>query len=401
MYHRKVFSTVLDRLRESRFAIQVILGPRQVGKSTGAKFITDQLALISKIEVLSGSADEPDLKDGFWLEQQWKLIRQKHKNLKTPCLLIIDEIQKIENWSEKVKRFWDEDTLSGLDIRILLLGSSALLIRDGLSDSLAGRFEVNHVTHWLYPEMKEAFQFTVDDWIFFGGYPGAARLKNDFVRWSAFIRDSLIETTLSKDILFMKKIEKPALLRRLFELGAKSSSQILSYQKMLGQLQEAGNASTLSHYLELLSQAGLMSGIQKFSGNEVREKASSPKLQICNPALAQAMGIFNLEQLKLDTELWGRTVESAIGAHLINAIAGKNIQLFYWRDRSFEVDFILQKGSYWVGIEVKSGARRENYLGLREFSKRFQPRHVWVVGDAAGIPLSDFCSVPIEQWIDA
>lgn len=398
MYIRKVFSTTLTRLQEPRATIQVLLGPRQVGKTTGARFILEKLEKEDGIKSIYAAADEPELKDRHWLNQQWELARDRCRTSGKPTVLVVDEIQKIEGWSELIKKLWDEDTFHGLDLRVLLLGSSTLLIRDGLTESLAGRFEINPVTHWLYSEMKEAFQFSLEDWIYYGGYPGGARLKNDPERWGSFVRDALIETTLSRDILLLKKIEKPALLRRLFQLGCTHSGQILSFQKMLRQLQDAGNASTLSHYLELLSQTGLLTGLSKYSGTEVRQKASSPKLQVLNTGLTNAQSSRSFQEIRSNPEDWGRLVESAVGVHLYNSIVGKNSELLYWRERNQEVDYILKRGDQCVAFEVKSGARKESPAGLKEFSNRFHPVKSWVVGDSYGLTFEEFFSSNVERW---
>jgi len=169
-----------------------------------------------------------------------------------------------------------------------LLGSSPLLVQQGLSESLAGRFEILRIGHWSFSEMRDAFGLTVDQYLYFGGYPGSAALINDEERWRRYLLDSLIETTLARDILLMNRVDKPALLRQMFRLGCEYSGQILSYQKMLGQLQDAGNTTTLAHYLDLLSGAGMLCGLSKFSSEVVRQRGSSPKLQVLNNGLMTA-----------------------------------------------------------------------------------------------------------------
>jgi predicted AAA+ superfamily ATPase len=397
MYNRLVFQDILKRLKEPRSQIQVLLGPRQVGKTTGIRSILQQLAL-DGTEHRFAAADDPTLRDRVWLEQQWLLARAQCRALGSPFILVIDEVQKIEEWSEVVKKLWDEDSFQSLDLRVVLLGSSTLLIRKGLTESLAGRFEINPITHWPYSEIHNAFGYTWEEWVYFGVYPGSARLKNDPERWASYIRDSLIDTTISRDILSIERVDKPALLRRLFELGCRYSGQILSFQKMLGQLQEAGNASTLANYLELLSQAGLLTGISKYSGNLGREKASSPKLQILNPALSGALSSTSFIELCQNADQWGRAVESAVGAHLANAIVGKNMTLHYWRDRNLEVDFVLKKGEDCVAFEIKSGAKRESLPGMKAFTNKFAPVRTWVVGDSYGLSFSEFFMTPVESW---
>jgi predicted AAA+ superfamily ATPase len=347
------------------------------------------------------SADEPTLKDLSWIEQQWEVARTKSRKerRKKTSLLILDEIQKITNWPETVKRLWDDDTSNNLPLQVIILGSSQLLLQKGLTESMAGRFEIIPVTHWSFGEMKEAFRWNADQYIYFGGYPGAAELINDHQRWSRYIIDSLIETTLSRDILLMTRVDKPALLRRLFELSCSYSGQVLSYQKMLGQLQDAGNTTTLAHYLNLLEGAGLASGLQKYAGQRVRQKASSPKLQVLNTALMTAPSQRTYKEVKQDREFWGRLVESAIGATIANGLKGKQTNLFYWSGRNREVDFVLSRGKDLVAIEVKSGRRKTALRGIDAFSREFKVKKKLLIGED-GIKVEEFLSIPPEKWLE-
>ncbi len=389
MYHRPIYQKIIQRLQEKRRFIQVLAGPRQTGKTTLARQIIDAVDFPAHY----ASADEPALKDQLWLEQQWEASRLKIRKQKG--VLVLDEIQKIPGWSETVKRLWDEDTVNNLPLHVLLLGSTPLLVQKGLTESLAGRFEIIHVTHWSFSEMKEAFGWNWEQYIFFGGYPGSADLISDEQRWANFINDSLIETTISRDILLMTRVDKPALLRRLFELGCHYSGQIFSYQKMLGQLQDAGNTVTLAHYLNLLSGAGLITGLSKYSGRIHRQRASSPKLLVLNTALMSVYSHRSFAEARQDFEFWGRLVESAVGAHLANSIKGKNIDLFYWLERNKEVDFVLTKGAEIIAIEVKSGKRRNNLPGLDLFAKRFHVKKKLLIG-ADGIPIPEFLTMEPE-----
>ena len=393
MFKRPIHGMLTERMSESRRFIQVLYGPRQSGKTTLAHQVMADLEIPSHY----ASADEPTLKDRTWLEQQWEIARLKVESEKY-ALFVMDEAQKIDGWSETVKRLWDEDTAQGLPLHVMLLGSSPLLIQRGLTESLAGRFEVIPVTHWSFAEMREAFDWGLDEYIFFGGYPGGADLINDQKRWSNYIRDALIETTISRDILLMTRVDKPALLRRLFELGCFYSGQILSYQKMLGQLQDAGNTTTLAHYLNLLEGAGLLAGLSKYAGQRVRQRGSSPKLLVLNTALMTAQSQFNLGEAKQDTDFWGRLVESAIGAALINGLRGENIEVFYWSSRNREVDFVLSRGKSLVALEVKSGRRKVTLPGIEAFSTEFRVTKKLLVG-AQGIPVADFLLTPPPRWL--
>jgi len=396
LYKRTIFHILLKRIQEPRRFIQVLAGPRQVGKTTIARQVMEAVS----IPVHFATADEPTLRDRTWITQQWEIARLKmnEKNKKKVALLIFDETQKVTEWSEIIKRLWDEDTHSGLPLKVVLLGSSPLLIQRGLTESLAGRFEIIPVTHWSYVEMRDAFGWNLEQYILYGGYPGAAGLIEDQERWARYIIDSLIETTISRDILLLTRVDKPALLRRLFQLCCDYSGQVLSYQKMLGQLHDAGNTTTLAHYLDLLNGAGLISGLSKFSGKRVKQRSSSPKIQVLNTALMSASSHLSFEAAQQERDYWGRLVESAVGAHLVNSTRGKNIEVFYWLERNQEVDFILRAGNNVAAIEVKSGRRRERLFGIEAFSKAFRVKRQLWVGEQ-GIPVGEFLSTPIERWL--
>ena len=376
--------------------MQVLAGPRQTGKTTVARQIMEEL----KDSVHYASADEPIIKDRAWIEQQWETARVRAKGSgRQPSLLILDEIQKIPGWSEMVKYLWDADTASRTGLRVVFLGSSPLLMQSGLTESLAGRFEIIHVPHWSFAEMRTAFKWDLEKYLFYGGYPGAAPLIGDYERWSRYIFDSLIETSISRDVLQLTRVDKPALLRRLFELGCAYSGQILSFQKMLGQLQDVGNTTTLAHYLRLLQGAGLIAGLQKYHGQAVRQRASSPKLLTLNTALMAASSHMTVDEAKSDAQMWGRLVESVVGASLFNGIQGKNIELFYWAAGNHEVDYVLSRGKSLVVLEVKSGRRGRGLPGIVAFANKFKVKRKLLVG-ASGIPLDEFLLAPAETWLE-
>ena len=311
---------------------------------------------------------------------------------------MLDEVQKVPRWSETVKRLWDADTRARRPLKVVLLGSAPLLIQQGMTESLAGRFEIVHLSHWTLAEMKQAFGWAVDQFIFYGGYPGAAPLVAEPERWARYVRDSLIETTISRDVLLLSRVDKPALLRRLFELGCAYSGQILSYTKMLGQLQDAGNTTTLAHYLELLAGAGMLVGLQKYAAGASRQRGSSPKLQVLNTALMTAQSGVSLAGVRRDRLFWGRIVESAVGGHLANAAAAGICEVFYWRERSHEVDFVVRVGKTVTAIEVKRGRARDSVPGLAAFGAAFpRARKLLVGGD--GIAVEEFLERAVEHWV--
>jgi len=394
LYQRPQFQTLISRLAEPRRSIQVVAGPRQVGKTTLVQQVCEAIGL----PVQFSSADEPTLRGPQWIAQQWEIARLKRGS--EGAILVLDEVQKISAWSEAVKRLWDEDTRNKVNLKVVLLGSSPLLIQRGLSESLAGRFEVLHLPHWSAREMGEAFGWSVQQSIFYGGYPGAASLIAEHDRWVRYVRDSLIETALSRDVLLLSRVDKPALLRRMFELGCRYSGQILSYTKMIGQLQDAGNTTTLAHYLELLSAAGMLTGIPKFAGEMVRSRGSSPKLQVLDTALFSAMAGYRFDEALTDREHWGRLTESAVGAHLANAAASGQCELFYWRERNREVDFVVRTGRKLIAIEVKSGRSQNVLAGMQAFNDAFKPDQLLLVG-GDGIAVEEFLQMPLERWLNA
>jgi predicted AAA+ superfamily ATPase len=394
-YRRPQADEFARRLTEPRRFIQVVAGSRQVGKITLVQQVAEDLAAYIRY----ASADEPTLRGAEWITQQWEAASLATADAGTAgAVLVLDEIQKISAWSETVKRLWDEDTRHGVPLRVVLLGSAPLLIARGMTESLAGRFELLHLPHWSYVEMNAAFGFDLNQYLFYGGYPGAAPLFTEPRRWLRYVVDSLIETSISRDVLLLTRVDKPALLRRLFELTCRYSGQILSYTKMLGQLHDAGNSTTLAHYLDLLAGAGMVCGLQKYAGDAARSRGSSPKLQVLNTALMSATAGLTLREAKTDHEFWGRLAESAIGAHLANAAAVGECELFYWRDRNREVDFVVRAGRCVTAIEIKSARAKSVHPGIAAFAEAFKPTRTLLVG-GDGIGIEEFLSRPVTHWI--
>lgn len=388
MYERSYLKQVKSRILEPRKFIQVILGPRQVGKTTMVNQLLSQLS----ISYVSESADAISATNSAWLMQVWETARLKMKaSGANEYLLVIDEIQKIDNWSEVVKQQWDRDTRENVNIKVIILGSSRLLIQKGLTESLAGRFETFYLGHWSFTEMQSAFGWSIEQYIYFGGYPGSALLINDEERWKSYIKDSLIETSISKDILMLTRVDKPALMKRLFELGCLYSGQILSYTKIIGQLEDAGNTTTLSNYLKLLSDCGLLGGLEKYAGSIIRKRSSSPKFQVYNNALLTSQDKKSYSTTIVNPKLWGRLVESSVGAHLLNHSISERYNLNYWREGNNEVDFIIEKGDKVIGLEVKSGASADN-KGMAIFNEKFHPDKILLVG-TGGIPYEEFLKI--------
>ena len=392
IFERPIVSEIVKGLKHSKPLLQVLIGPRQVGKTTVAGHVAQRLGWPTH----NASADAPLPHPPEWVETQWRLARRKGEKGAGRVLLILDEIQKVPGWSEVVKRLWDEEVRTGGPVRVFLLGSSALLVQRGLTESLAGRFFLHRCPHWSWSECREAFGWDLDRWLYFGGYPGAAAFTDDEPTWKRYVSDSLIETVLARDVLQMQTITKPALLRHLFALATQYPAQILSYNKMLGQLQDAGNTVTLANYLRLLETAFLASGLELYSKGQLRKRGSSPKLVLWNNALVNAPAPTTFEQLIADGGSWGRIVENAVGAHLLNHLQGPSWSVAYWRNGVEEVDYVVSHGAQIWAVEVKSGRGRRT-SGLAAFRKRYAKAKFWLVGET-GLSLTDCFSHPPQEW---
>lgn len=392
MYKRAEYQIIKSRLEENRKFIQVVMGARQIGKSTVVKQVLKDIDIPFQLF----SADNVPATNTAWISNCWAAVRSLKENKGwESAILVIDEIQKIANWSEAVKKEWDADTFNDNNIKVLLLGSSRVLLEKGLSESLAGRFEEIRMTHWTYNEMKECFGVTLDQYIFYGGYPGAATLLNDNDRFEQYIQSSIIDATINKDILMDAPIGKPALLKQTFELGAAYSGNLLSLNKMLGSLQDSGNTSTLAGYINLLNDSGLLCGLQKYSVDMSRRRASIPKFQVYNNALKMVYTPLTFEQALLDRKAWGHIFESAIGAYLVSQAFANRFEVYYWRERNDEVDFILRKKGSLIAIEVKSNAEKTTQ-GLEKFKQLFNPKASFIIGDG-GIGVEEFFSMDINK----
>ncbi|MBR1510261.1 MAG: ATP-binding protein [Bacteroidales bacterium] len=389
MYQRKQYYTLFSRMQEKRRFIQVITGPRQVGKSTLMKQVVNALG----IPFVFYPADAVPATQLNWVSDCWEAARAKMRvqGLKE-LILVIDEIQKITGWSEVVKKEWDTDTFNDVNLKVILLGSSRVMLDKGLSDSLQGRFERIILSHWSFSEMRDAFGFTLDQYVYYGAYPGAAELIGDEDRWRDYITGSILDATINKDILVNEKIAKPALLRQAFELSAAYSGKELSLTKMIGQMQDAGNTTTITGYLNLLSQAGLVCGLNKYAVDLARKKNSVPKHQVYNNALKSIYCEKPFPEAVQDRPLWGRLFESAIGAHIMSYAYAGDYMVYYWRTNpGCEVDYVLEKKGRVVAIEVKSNDSPGN-KGLAQFKAQYQPYLALVVGEG-GMQAEDFLSI--------
>ncbi len=335
------------------------------------------------------SADAVPKDNTTWIGEMWDTARArmqigKHQEF----LLVIDEVHKLNNWSEEVKKHWDADTFNDINLKVVILGSSRLLLKAGLTESLAGRYELLRMPHWSYSEMREAFGTDINQYIYFGGYPGGAKLLSNEPRWRHYVKDSIIAPAIERDVLMTKVVYKPELMKQLFELGCTYSGEEISLTKMLGQLQDAGNVTTLANYLTTLAESQLLCGLQKYANDNARKYNSVPKMMVYNTSMLSALSGTTFQKAFSTPKLWGRWVESAVGAHILNMAEELDYKVYYWREKDDEVDFVIEHSNQCVAIEVKSGRRTTN-AGLLKFSGRFQPVHSFVVG-SGGVPIEEF-----------
>ncbi len=382
-YEREVVSEVLASLSKSRRLLHILVGPRQVGKSVASIQISEKWPG----SVLRESADQPLPPGPEWIRTHWERASSKRNER---VLLILDEVQKVRGWSEVVKSLWDAEQTRQNPLNVLLLGSSSLLMQQGLTESLSGRFLLFRCSHWGYREMNTAFGIDLNRWLFYGGYPGSVPLMGDEEIWAGYIRDSLIETVISRDVLQLQTVTKPSLLRHLFFFAASAPAQVVSYNKMLGQLLDAGNTTTLAHYLHLLGSAFLLRGLEKYRAGSVKKRGSSPKLVLLNNALISAISGYPFNEALANPSWWGRLVENAVGAHIISCSQGYPWEVLYWRESNAEVDYVVKTPRKLWAIEVKS-KRPRGFTGLKTFCERWTNAIPLVIGPG-GVPLEEFFS---------
>lgn len=395
-YQRKQVGQLVERItNDVAWTMQFVVGPRQTGKTT----IISQALLAADAEHHFVSADDVPNPNATWIEREWQIARDMTRSGSGKVILCIDEIQKVPDWARQVKSLYDRDRHEGIPVRAILSGSSSLLLHKGMEDSLMGRFEVIRSPHWSLRECKEAFGFSLDNFLYFGGYPGAAAFSSDERRWKAYLRDAIIEPTISKDVLEMSEVRKPALMRALFNLGCAYSAQELSYTKILGQLQDKGNTVTVAHYLDLLGKAGMISAIPKFSEKEVAKRRSSPRLMVHDTSLMTAMSDKGADAFLASGDLRGHLVESAVGAYLIARSECEGFDVMWWRKGVKEVDFVIRDGSRLSAIEVKGGVE-SGQSGMADFLDAHPgTKRIVVGGSSAGAcAIEDFLMGEVELF---
>lgn len=385
-FKRKIVPTILSRLAGKAQFLQIVVGPRQVGKTTSTKQIQRSVHIPS----VYSAADTAGIPDSNWITTKWleaRALADKHKT----ALLILDEVQLVDEWQTTVKGLWDVDKQAGRNLHVIITGSSALLLKKG-SESLAGRFEKHELLQWTYYEMHQAFAYTLEDYIIYGGYPGAAALKAEESRWKDYIRSSLIETVLTKDVVALSNISKPSLMQQLFKIACSHPAEIVSYNKFLGQLADVGNVTTLSDYRLLLEYAYLLKTVEKWSISEVSKKASKPKWIIRDNSLITALLNVSLTEVK-NLPLYGRLIENTVISHLLKLVPNG----YYWREKNYEVDHVFEHNGKVYAVEIKAGDRIRTNSGLKEFAKR-NPKSATLIIGGNGIPIADVLSANEWKW---
>lgn len=446
VFHRPLLDTLLSRLNEEPMNIIYFYGPRQSGKSTLVMEADRRLGSRSQYIAVDSDVNLSPLTDSSYeetesilsyeqtpdepsesqlqavrsqrLRQMWQKMRKSVQNSGEKGVFFIDEIQKIKNFPELVKGLWDHDRRLGIPLHVVLLSSSPLLMQDGLSESLAGRFERLHCPHWSFTEMRDAFGYTLSMYIFFGGYPKFGQLLGPkftpkitidlHQRWISYIKESIVETTLEQDIKQLKRIANPDLFRDLFEHCLLSSSQIISHNTMYARLPSQDKKQVYLDYLDFYAQACLLTHIHKYYGQKHwYSKRSDPKFLTLDTGLLSAMKGMRYEQAQKDRVYWGQLVESAVGAHIYNS-KSPDMKLFYWRahkngKKAEEIDFVLHDGSHaqLFAFEVKGSRVRRNARlaeNLESFKQSFGflPKLIGIGGD---IELEDFFARPLSQWL--
>lgn len=394
MYQRRHLNILKSRMAEPRRRMQIVMGPRQVGKSTLVGQFTEGVSVPFDFF----AADGVNRFDSSWIPNKWQQVRMRMDiHSEQEHILIIDEVQKIRGWSEQVKKEWDEDSRSHRNLKVILLGSSRLLLQKGLEESLEGRFETIKMGYWDWQEMHEAFGFSMDEYVYFGGFPGLAPDIQDEDRWRNLMEDSIISPILTRDILEIEEIRNPALLRQVFELACTESAKELSLTKMQGTM-NSGTVPTIKNYLDILNKSMIVQPLQNYSPSRVKEKQSVPKMQVFNNAFRNRFGTFSFDEARVDPAEWGRLVESAVGAHLANRAMTDDYELFYWRnERRQECDYVLRKGQALVAIEVKSGSV-DKTVGFEKFKEQFADNvtAAFIVGPHA-LPLDDFFIMDLKS----
>lgn len=417
-FERPQVARLIERLTDDKAPplIVAVTGPRQSGKTTIVQQALRKVARLglrgryvalddpearrqTSVSATEGAvAIPPSPHDTDWLVSVWRRARHHAATSDRGFVLVLDEIQYVENWSTTVKGLWDADRRAGVPLRVVILGSAPWHLLTGMGESLAGRFMPLSVRHWSLSEMAEAFDYSLQEYLFYGGYPGAAPFTSGPGEWRSYIAHSILAPIFERDLLARTRVQRPSVMRQLVDVAPEYSGQIVKPEHLAGRLRGAGSARTIAHYVNLLADAGIMTGLPNYSGSAVGRASSNPKLIVLNSSLMTARSGYSFEEARSDRTFWGRIVETAVGAHLHNTLE-TSMHLAYWRDGHHEVDYVLFQGPHVLGIEVKSRRWRGSLPGLTAFGKRFPRAGTLLVGGRDGIPLNEFLYRPAGQWL--
>ena len=389
-----VRSELMRRLREPAPArVQLLTGPRQVGKTTLLLEVAAELG--DRVQYVASDTTEAAL-PGWW-DVQWQEARRRAQQV--PGVLMLDEIQYLPDWARMLKSKADQVRREEIPLHIVATGSSALLLGRGTRESLSGRFEHLRLLHWGISDLERLLHVPRADLstlcITHGTYPGAVAYWDDVPRWRAYVRDAIVEPAVGRDLVHAETIRKPALLRQVFAVAVGHPAEIISLQKLAGQFASGGALATIAHYLQALEHAYVLVAVQKYSGRELRRRASPPKLVVLNQAILGALSDQPAPDPEQDPERWGRWVENACIAFAWN----RGQQVHYWREEPLEVD-LVSSGSWgqWA-IEVKTGRYRARDLaGLTEFCGRFGRFRPLVLCDEGGESVARDAGLSALTW---
>ncbi len=376
--------------------IQLLAGPRQVGKTTLLLELAERHGKVA----IYAAADGPEAAlPGFW-ERLWSRA-EGTASTEGRALVLLDEAHVLHDWAGHLKREWDRLRRGKLPVQVVATGSSALRLAHGSRESLAGRFERITLTHWSASSLAEVFGVPPTEackiLVEMGSYPGAFEFRKDSPRWSAYVRDAILEPAVGRDILALAAVRKPALLRQVFGVAASAPTQILSLQKIQGQLQDRGALETIAHYLALLEEAFLVATLQKHSTRPARQRSAPPKVVPLNNALLAVMDPRGIPDRTREPERWGVWVENACLAHAWNA--GQRVN--YWREEPLEVDGVLEGGWGAWAIEVKTGRISASDLkGLGEFVRRHPKFRPLIVCDDDARRVAERAGFETVPWTD-
>ena len=392
------YTSVLNVMRQ-RLAepppghVQVLTGPRQVGKTT----LLLELAKHWGKRALYIAADTPEASLPGWWEQQWQRAEQLAQD--RGAVLLIDEIQYLAHWSRLLKAGIDRLRRERIALHVVVSGSSSLHIGKGARETMAGRFERLQLLHWSAAELAERFGVSaakaVEQAVQYGSYPGAVSLLSNVNRWRDYVRHSIMEPAVGRDLMMLETIRRPALLRQVFALCTGHPSEIISLQKLCGQLTDKGSLETVAHYLHVLEEAYLVAAIPKYSEKALRQRSAPPKLVVLSNAFLASTSNRPPPQSDTEPERWGRWVENACLAHAWNA----GQQVCYWRAEPYEVDMVLNGAWGRWAIEVKSGPYGLNDLtGLLEFCRRHRQFSPVVLFNSGDEPVARDTGIRALSW---